>query len=87
VNLREILWFRTRGDEQLKLFLRSNGHLKYTSATIQNEIIESCNLILLKQIVSRVNSARCFSILADETAGIANIVQVALCVRYLNKKI
>jgi len=39
-NFREILRYRARGDEQLKLFLESNGHLKYTSGTIQNEIIE-----------------------------------------------
>ncbi|XP_008187861.1 52 kDa repressor of the inhibitor of the protein kinase-like [Acyrthosiphon pisum] len=82
-NFREILRYRARGDEQLKLFLESNGHLKYTSATIQNEIIESCNQILLKRIVSRVNSAQCFSILADETADIANIEQVALCLASL----
>ncbi|XP_060858893.1 uncharacterized protein LOC132936221 [Metopolophium dirhodum] len=69
-NFREILRYRARGDKQLKLFLESNGHLKYTSATIQNEIIESCNQILLKRIVSRVNSAQCFSILADETADL-----------------
>lgn len=86
-NFREILRYRARGDELLKLFLESNGHLKYTSATIQNEIIESCNQIILKRIVSRVNFAQCFSILADETADIANIEQVALCVRYLDKKV
>jgi len=84
-NFREILRYRPRGDEQLKLFLESNGHLKYTNPTIQNEIIESCNQILLKRIVSRVNSTQCFSILADETADIANIEQVALCARYLDK--
>jgi len=78
--MKEILRYRARGDEKLKLFLESNGHL------IQNEIIESCNQILLKRIVNRMNSAQCYSILADETADIANIEQVAFCARYLDKK-
>ncbi|XP_060845789.1 zinc finger MYM-type protein 1-like [Rhopalosiphum padi] len=33
-----------------------------------------------------MNSAQCYSILADETADIANIEEVALCARYLDKK-
>lgn len=83
-NFREILRYRAHGDVDLKLFLESPDRLKYTSATTQNEIIESCNQIILRKIVTKVNSQKCFSILVDETADISGIKQVSLCVRYLD---
>jgi hypothetical protein len=68
----------------LKSFLEAEGTIKYTSATLQNEIIESCNKIILNKIVTNINSQRCFTILADETADISGIEQVSLCARYLD---
>lgn len=83
-NFREILRYRAQGDPDLKSFLESSGNIKYISPIIQNEIIESCNHIILKKIVTRVNSQKCFTILTDETADISGIEQISLCVRYLN---
>lgn len=57
---------------------------KYTSAGIQNQIIEACNKIILKNIVDKVNSSKCFSILADETTDVATNEQLSLSVRYVN---
>lgn len=57
--------------------------IKYTNATSQNTIIETCNKILLDKIVSKVNASRCFSIFADETGDISGREQVSLCVRYV----
>jgi len=50
----------------------------------QNDIIDTCNKFLLNKVVSRVNAAKYFSILADETANISRVEQVSLCVRYIN---
>ncbi|XP_050547099.1 52 kDa repressor of the inhibitor of the protein kinase-like [Daktulosphaira vitifoliae] len=85
-NFREILRYRAQGDKHLKSFLEAEGTIKYTSATLQNEIIESCNKIILNKIVTNINAQRCFTILADETADIGGIEQVSLCARYLDVK-
>lgn len=57
---------------------------KYTSPIVQNQIIEACNKIILKKIVDRVNSSKCFSILADETTDVATNEQLSLSARYVD---
>jgi len=44
---------------------------KYISPTIQNEIIQLCNTIILKKIVNNINKSKGFSVLADETIDIS----------------
>ncbi|XP_025417875.1 uncharacterized protein LOC112688740 [Sipha flava] len=83
-NFREILRYRAQGDIEMKTYLESLGKMKYTSHRSQNNMIDACNKILLDKVVSRVNTAKCFSILADETADISGVEQVSLCVRYFN---
>lgn len=83
-NFREILRYRAQGDIEMKIYLESSGKMKYTSHRSQNNMIDACNKILLDKVVSRVNTAKCFSILADETADISGVEQVSLCVRYIN---
>jgi len=80
-NFRAILGYMAQGDSDMRSYLKSSGTIKYTSSTSQNEIIDSCNKLLLNKIVSRVNEAKCFSVLADKTADILGIEQV--CVRYV----
>lgn len=82
-NFRAILRYRAQGDSDMRSYLESSGTIKYTSSTSQNEIIDSCNKLLLNKIVSRVNEVKCFSVLADETADVSGIEQVSLCVRYV----
>lgn len=36
----------------------------------------------IKQIISKVNAAKCFTVLVDETADISVNEQFSLCVRY-----
>lgn len=45
----------------------SNSFISYTSLQIQNELIKICGKMILGKIISNVNKAECFSILADET--------------------
>ncbi|XP_008178694.1 zinc finger MYM-type protein 1-like [Acyrthosiphon pisum] len=52
--------------------------------SIQNQIIEACNKLILNKIVDKINKSQCFSILADETTDVSNIEQLSLCVRYVN---
>lgn len=75
-------------------YLESLRNIKYTSHGNQNDIINIINIInniiniinkvLLNKIVSRVNTAKCFSDLTDETADISRTEQVLLCVIYIN---
>lgn len=66
----------------MKSFSESEGIIKYTSSTLQNEVIESCNQIILNKVQTILNSQKCFIILADETADINGIEQV--CAHHLN---
>lgn len=59
----------------------ANG--KYTSPTIQNEIIQSIGSIVLKHLVSEINQSKFISVMADETTDVSSTEQLALCIRYL----
>lgn len=82
-NFRAILTYRSQGDQELKQFLNGPGKIKYLSPKVQNEIITSCNNIILRKLVDKVNAAQGFSVLADETSDISNVEQLSLCVRYV----
>lgn len=82
-NFREILRYRAKGDIEMQAYLEGPGKIKYFSHRSQNYMIDACNKVLLNKVVSKVNAAKCFSILADETADISGIEQVSLCVRYI----
>jgi len=86
-HFRNILKYRALGDGNLKRFLESPGRIKYISPTNQNTIIDACNSVFLSNIVNRVNKAKCFTVLVDETADIAGIQQVSIfCARYVNRE-
>lgn len=84
-NFRGILKYRAKGDKFLQNILEGPGKRnKYTSPIIQNQIIYACNKIILKKIVAKVNTSKCFSILADETTDITTKEQLSLTVRYID---
>nr|XP_042911240.1 zinc finger MYM-type protein 1-like [Parasteatoda tepidariorum] len=86
-NFRALLRFRSKNDSTLKNILESSRkNAQYTSPRFQNEVIEVCNILILQKLVSKINDATCFSILADETTDIAGIEQLSLCVRYVDKE-
>ncbi|XP_031358832.1 52 kDa repressor of the inhibitor of the protein kinase-like [Photinus pyralis] len=58
----------------------------YISPLIQNEIISTCNDIILKKLVRKVNEAKYFSVLADETSDISATEQCSICVRYVDSE-
>lgn len=87
-NFRALLRSRIdAGDENLiQHFKHSAKNATYISWNIQNQIINSCNEIILSRLVKKINSAKCFSILADETCDIATIEHLSLCVRYIDEE-
>lgn len=71
-------------DEELKQHLKNAPlNAQYTSPSIQNEILEICGNEILQSIVSSVNSAQCFSVMADETTDVSTKEQLTICVRYI----
>jgi len=86
-NFRAILQFRAKGDTFLQNVLEgTDTNIKYLSPGIQNQLINICNDIILKKIVTKVNEAQCFSVLADETIDISTTEQLTLCVRYIDSE-
>ena len=85
-NFRVLLRYRASGgDAILADHLQNSGrNAMYISPQIQNEIIASCNNLIVGDLVSKINSAQCFSVLADETADIAGVEQLSLCARYMD---
>lgn len=55
---------------------------KYTSSSIQNEIIYLCERHIRDKILSSIPNY--WSIMADETQDISTTEQISLCVRYVN---
>ncbi|XP_065315594.1 zinc finger MYM-type protein 1-like [Gordionus sp. m RMFG-2023] len=84
-NFRGLLKFKALGDPVLmESLISTNKNATYLSPRIQNEIIDICNNIILEKLIVEINSAPCFSILADETTDIAGIEQMSLCARYVD---
>ncbi|XP_055307765.1 uncharacterized protein LOC129571914, partial [Sitodiplosis mosellana] len=81
-NFRALLRYRiSSGDDVLKDHLEKSQRMQYTSPQIQNEIIEICGTLITEKIVSKINNAKGFTILADETTDVAGIEQFSLCAR------
>ncbi|KAL4153397.1 hypothetical protein QTP88_001230 [Uroleucon formosanum] len=84
-NFRSLLRFRAKsGDVALKTHLETCSKNASYISPIASEIISTCGDIILKKIVNKINEAKCFSILVDETSDISGIEQFSLCARYFN---
>ncbi|KAL4082814.1 hypothetical protein QTP88_029470 [Uroleucon formosanum] len=58
---------------------------KYTSKTIQNEILNVSCKVILKSIVKEIqNGSNFYSIIVDEAKDESNIEQMGICVRYIS---
>ncbi|XP_050064205.1 zinc finger MYM-type protein 1-like [Aphis gossypii] len=83
-NFRPLLRYRINGGDQKFLQRLQNcpRNATYTSSGIQNQIIDIIGSIIIKKLVNKINLAKCFTVLADETCDISGIEQFSLCVRY-----
>ena len=68
-------------DQLLKLRARENPEIiewlgkrdeKYTSPEIQNELLETMALGMMRQISANIQNVTFFTIMADETADVSN---------------
>ena len=75
------------GNDILKKHLeRSGKNARYTSKTIQNEMIDICGIILRESLVDEVKKCKFFSVLADEVQDKSNHEQLAINIRYVNQE-
>ncbi|KAJ8896555.1 hypothetical protein PR048_001899 [Dryococelus australis] len=83
-NFRALLRERVKsGNEKLRRHFESSGrNATHINWNIQNQIVEYCNDIITNKIVGKVNSAKCLSVLADETTDIYCSEQFTLCLKY-----
>ncbi|XP_008187396.1 zinc finger MYM-type protein 1-like [Acyrthosiphon pisum] len=85
-KFRELLKFRVKaGDEILKKHLtEGSSNAQFTSAKVQNQLINICSDIISEKIVEKVNRAKIFSVMADETTDVSKQEQMSLCIRYID---
>ena len=86
-NFLALLKFRAEaGDDVLAVHLNeATDRAKYTSATIQNELISITGGQLRQSIVGQIpDNAPFYSILADEVTDVANKEQFSLAVRFVD---
>ena len=87
-NFQEILKYGARcGNSSLNDYLdAAPRNATYRSKTTQNQLIEICGDMLSSRIVEEVKHAKYFSILMDEATDCANIEQMSLVIRFVDKQ-
>ena len=55
---------------------------KYTSPQIQNELLQTMALSIIRDIASSIRDAKYFTIMADEVTDASNREQVVVCFRW-----
>ncbi|KAL1422037.1 hypothetical protein MTO96_022499 [Rhipicephalus appendiculatus] len=82
----DLLRFRVdAGDHALQEHLDNSAkNAKYTSASIQNELIKISEDLLRRDIVSACNKSGQYSLLADESADISGTEQLTIGIRFVD---
>lgn len=78
-NFQALLDFR-RDEVLINHFKTAPKNATYRSKTIQNEIIFSCGKFIHQKIAKEVNTAKFFSIVADEASDASHTEQLSVCV-------
>ena len=86
-NFRALLRYRVKGGDNVlaESVKRAPSFALYVSPQIQNEFITIIgNEIIDNKVMERIQAARFFTIMGDETTDIKRICQLSLCARYLD---
>jgi hypothetical protein len=81
-NYRELAEFLSSYDPKFEEFLKSSSVFSGMSKTIQNELIESVNYYITRQIESEIQNSVCFSWQIDETTDLSCRSQLSVVFRY-----
>ena len=84
-NFIELVRFRAENDEVLRTYLgTSPRNALYTSKTIQNEMIDVIGSAIEDQIIHEIQTAKFFTILADEVTDCSNLEQLSIVIRFVD---
>lgn len=83
-NVMQLLLLRGKDDPEINQWIKKDN--KYTSPVILNEIMHLMSLQILRNIALDLNSAKCFTIMADECTD-SSIKEHLLCFRWVNKEL
>ena len=86
-NFRELLRYRIKSDDsQFRIHMdQASSRATYISKTTQNEIIDCCGEEILSIVISRIQKAKFYSIMFDETTDISHTSQMTLILRYIHE--
>jgi len=86
-NFRALLRLKLRagGDIFQKHLKDAPKNAKYTSKTIQNELLTEMATMVLNDVIKETKAAGVWCVLADETTDRAKTEQLAICVRYVSE--
>ena len=85
-NIMMILKMVANHDVVVKRYLETSpGNAKYTSPTIQNELLGVMSDIIRKEISAEIQEAGFYSIMADESKDVSKKEQLSIVLRYVLK--
>jgi len=84
-NFAALLNLQAENDSILAAHMaRGDPRRKYTSPTIQNELIELCANQIRESLTKACNLSGCFGFIADEATDCATREQISICVRFFD---
>jgi len=87
-NFIELVKFRAETDPILFNHLQNAPkNAKYTSKSIQNELIDIVAMQIRDEILSEIKEAKYYSVIADEVCDVSNKEQFSICIRYVHDNI
>ena len=85
-NFHQLLKLRSEDDPRVKTWLSKKTE-KYTSADVQNEMLNVMAVHVLRDVVASIQSAPFYALMVDETTDISNKEQVVFCLRWVDKSL
>ena len=85
-NFFQLMKLRAEDDAKITSWLERKTD-KYTSPEMQNEIIKTMAMQVLRHIVESIKSVPFLTIMIDETTDVSNKEQVVVCFRWVDAKL
>ena len=83
-NFIKLVHFRAETDHVLSSHLQNSpANARYTSKTIQNDLIEAIGKCIRKDIIEEVKRSKYYTVIADEVTDASNKEQLSIVLRYV----
>ena len=82
-NFIQLMKLRGMDDSRILDWIGKKSN-KYTTADMQNEILQVMSLKVLREIVSKIHKASFYTVMVDETTDSSNTEQVVLVIRWVD---